>query len=327
MLYCGIDLAHKTITCTLLDHPQNLFFYGETVANSEEGFKKLVKRVAKFGELGGVRFVMENTGVYGEKLCHFLHRQQVAVYVEPAHFIRRAFRLPSKTDPIDSRMIAEYGFRYSDQLHAWQPPDRIVEQIRVLMNNRGLLKKQGTAHKNIRKALANKEHQDMTHFHAEALTFYRQQNKAIEQQIKTYLKTNPVMQQHVTNLCTIPGAGFMFAVNFLILTDGFQQVNYRNLAGYVGIVPYPFQSGETVRKRPRSDKRGPDRMRTQLLLSAMAALKAPEFQKYFDRKTAEGKHGSIVMNNIKNKLLRIACAVVLSGQPYDAKYKSVRIIK
>lgn len=327
-MYVGIDLAQKTITCTLLEHPQNVLFFGETLPNTEEGFQKLLKRITKFSALAACHFVMENTGVYGEKLCYFLSRQQLAVSVEPAQYIRRAFRLTRKTDPLDSRMIAEYGYRYRDQLHAWQPPDRIVEQIRVLMVNRALFKKEGTAHKNIQKALANKEFQELQHFHADALEFFGAQNKAIEQQIRTYLQTNPVLQQHVTNLCTIPGAGFMFAINFLLLTDGFTQVNYRNLAGYVGIVPYEFESGTSVHHRPRSDKRGPDRMRTQLFLSALTAIRtSPEIKQYFDRKAAAGKHGNIIVNNIKNKLLRIACAVVLSGQPYDAQYKSVRIVK
>jgi hypothetical protein len=48
-----------------------------------------------------------------------------------------------------------------------------------------------------------------------------------------------------------------------------------------------------------------------------------QFQQYFYRRVAEGKRKKLVLNNIQNKFLKIACAVVRSQQPYIANYVSV----
>jgi hypothetical protein len=48
-----------------------------------------------------------------------------------------------------------------------------------------------------------------------------------------------------------------------------------------------------------------------------------QFQQYFFRTVAEGKHKKLVLNNIQNKLLKSACAVVRSQQLYIANYLSV----
>lgn len=325
-MFVGIDISKKSLTWTLLETPQTLHVFGETVVNAEAGFKHLIKRVARFVSPVSCQFITENTGVYGEHLYYFCHRQNLPVYREPAHFIRRAFRLKRKTDQVDSRMIAEYGFRYRDQLHQWNPPDPLLEQINVLMVNRDLYQRELSAHHNITKALGEKERSHQ-HTHDEACKFFNQQMAQIEKQMLDLLKTNGEWYQHCINLDTIPGVGLLYTLNFLILTEGFHNVDYRSLAGYLGICPYEFESGESVYKRPRSDKKGPDRMRRQLYVSVMSALACKEenfLKVYYQRKTAEGKRGKIIMNNLGNKLLRLSCAVVLGRKPYDKHFKSIR---
>lgn len=324
MHYIGIDLAKDTFTATLLIEPQNVLFFGETYANSEAGFQQFLQRVDSFGIDADAPFVMEATGVYGEHLATYLYHQEKSVYVEPAVKVSRAFRQDDKTDPIDSRMIAEYGFRYRDQLHSWTPKDRIVEEIRTLMVNRELFIKQRTASKNVLKAMQHKTAQGLRHFHAEQVEFLDTQIKAIESAIADTFKQNAIVQQHVTNLDTIPGVGMIFIANFFDITNGFARVQYRPLAAYLGIIPRLYQSGTSVKRKPRSKKTGPTRMRKQLFLSSMTSIRKPgPIKDYFYRKQGSGKNGKIVLNAIANKLLRISCAVVLSGQPYDAEYKSI----
>jgi len=270
-------------------------------------------------------FVTENTGVYGEKLYYFCHRHKLTISMEPAHYIRRAFRLKPKTDPVDSRMIAEYGFRYRDQLHIWKPPSPVVEQVRILLVNNHQLQKTATASKNIMKALSHKEHADYAHMHRETIEFLDTQRKIVKKAIKAELQKDSIISQHTTNLLTVPGIGVFFCANFLVVTEGYRSVDYRNLAGYLGMAPAPYQSGTSVYRPPKSDKKGPKRMRRQLYISVMSALKHHKpYQEYFARMTAKGKPGKVVMNNLENKLLRTACAIVLSNRPYDKNFRSVR---
>lgn len=326
-MHCiGIDIAKDTFTATLLTDPQTILFFGETYANIERDFQQFLQRIDSFGVAPDAPFVMEATGVYGEHLATYLYHQDRAVYVEPAVKVSRAFRQADKTDPIDSRMIAEYGFRYRDQLHPWTPKDRIVEEIRTLMVNRELFIKQRTASKNVLKAMQHKITQGLHHFHAEQVTFLDTQIKAIESAIAETFKQNASVQQHVTNLDTIPGVGMIYIANFFDITNGFSRVQYRPLAAYLGIIPRQHQSGTSVKRKPRSKKTGPNRMRKQLFLSSMTCLRKPgPLKDYFYRKQATGKNGKIVLNAVANKLLRISCAVVLSGQPYDPEYKSIHV--
>lgn len=322
--YIGIDLAKDTFTATLLTTPQTLLFFGETFENMESGFQAFLTRVDAFDVADDTPFVMEATGVYGERLATYLYHADRAVHVEPAVKISRAFRMDDKTDPIDSRMIAEYAYRYTDQLHAWKPKNRMVEEVRVLMVNREQFLKQRTASKNMLKALNHKPTQGLKNYHTDQIAFLTSRIKAIESAIQDIFKQNAVIQQHVTNLDTIPGVGPIFCANFFDVTDGFSHVNYRHLASYLGIVPRLHASGNTVKKKPRSKKTGPYRMRKQLFLSSISCIrKDGPLKEYFYRKQATGKHGQIVLNALANKLLRIACAIILSGQPYDPEYKSV----
>ncbi len=75
---------------------------------------------------------------------------------------------------------------------------------------------------------------------------------------------------------------------------------------------------------PTSRHYGPPTLRKLLYLAACSVrTHKKQFQQYFFRKLAEGKHKKLVLNNIQNKILKIACAVVRSQQPYIANYVSV----
>jgi hypothetical protein len=41
------------------------------------------------------------------------------------------------------------------------------------------------------------------------------------------------------------------------------------------------------------------------------------------KKKAVGKEGTLILNNIANKLLKIVCAVINSGKKFDGKYISL----
>jgi transposase len=322
--YVGIDLANNTFTATLAEHPDTLLVYGLTLANQTSGFRELLTAIQRHVDPQACLFVMENTGVYGERLCYFLHQRGLHVYVEPAHQVKRAMRSRDKTDPIDSRMIAEYGFRFRDKLHPWEPPSPIVEQVRALLCQRELIQKEKTAHKNVLKALGKKEIA-LVSIHQACIDFLSAKKAEIDKQIKTELRKDAIVSQHTTNLLSIPGVGLVFCAHFFVVTDGYREVNYRNLSGYLGICPRRHESGETVKKRPKSDKRGPDRMRRQLYLSVMTNIKCQEpYKNYFARKTAEGKPGKLIINNLKNRLLRTACAIILTGRPYNKNFRSIR---
>jgi transposase len=75
---------------------------------------------------------------------------------------------------------------------------------------------------------------------------------------------------------------------------------------------------------PTSRHYGPSVLR-KLLYEGACSVRThkKQFQHYFFRKLAEGKHKKLILNNIQNKILKIACAVIRSQQPYIPNYVSV----
>jgi hypothetical protein len=47
------------------------------------------------------------------------------------------------------------------------------------------------------------------------------------------------------------------------------------------------------------------------------------FEEYYLRKIAQGKAPRLVLNNIENRLLRIACAVLRDQRPFIPDYRSL----
>ncbi len=100
---------------------------------------------------------MEATGVYSEVLAHFLAANGYPVAIEPPLKVKRAFKPAGhKSDPVDSPQIAEYAYRFWDELSLWNPRAEILEQIKTLLTTREQFVVQRTGHQNALQALQRK---------------------------------------------------------------------------------------------------------------------------------------------------------------------------
>jgi transposase len=260
-----------------------------------------------------------------EGLAYFLHASGYTVAVEPPLNIQRKFPVnASKTDELDCQYIAEYAYRYQDKLSFWKPRAEILEQIKVRLTTRQHFSVQLTGHKNallainrkkVSSELAQYSHQNMIEQIAKAI-------KEIDQEIRRLIDSDPTFQQTFLLLISVPGIGLQLAAHLLILMQ--ETLDPRILAAFIGICPIKHESGSSVYSAPTSRHFGPPILRKLLYLAACSVrTHKKQFQQYFFRKLAEGKHKKLVLNNIQNKILKIACAVVRSQQPYIANYVSV----
>ena len=299
MYLLGIDVASQDVTAACLiptlRHGAVAFeavWQGRTFAQDEAGWGDLVAALPS-GE--GV-IVMEATGVY------------------------KAFTARGKSDPVDARQLAEYAFRFSDQVHPWQPREAVVEQLAALLASRDMLTRNRTAHLNLIKALRRKP-DDMTAIlttqHA-LVTQLDAELTAMRDTMTQLIAANPQMHAQVTHLRSIPNIGLLLAVELLIMTNGFTaHLRYQELASYCGICPFEYQSGSSVYRAPKGDNAGPARMRKLLYLAAMRMRRAhPDMRNYFERKVAAGKPPRLVLRNLENKCLKLMCGVLKSGKPY-----------
>jgi transposase len=325
--FIGIDIASSSFTASVGKMPWNAVLKPQEFENSEDGFQELLDWL-NANRIGAKQSIvcMEATGVYGESLAYFLHAKEYLVSVEPPLKVKRAFKPNGpKSDAVDSLQVAEYAARYSDQLTIWQPKSDVLEQVKVLLTTREQFVVQRTAHKNalqaiqrkvVKTPLAEEAHQQM-------IEQLKKHIRAIDREIRRLIDNDPTWGQKLLLLMSIPGVGLLLAAHLLLLTQ--YSLDYRQIASYLGVAPHEHSSGSSVYKPASSRHFGPAATRKLLYLAACSIrTHRKEFQTYFLRKTDEGKSPRLVLNNISNKLLKIACAVLHSNSPYIPNYRSVQ---
>ena len=93
------------------------------------------------------------------------------------------------------------------------------------------------------------------------------------------------------------------------------------LAAYLGLVPVEWQSGTSVRGRPRMSKAGPAHLRKVLYMPAVVARRCnPHIKALNERLMAKGKSKMAAIGAAMRKLAHLCFGVVHCGKPYDPKF-------
>lgn len=329
--YVGIDVASAQFTAAAgrMEHKWKIVLPPVEFANDYDSFGQFLHWMQTHQlQPDNAIVCMEATGVYNEVFAHFLVVNQYTVAIEAPLKVKRAFApVGHKTDPVDSCQIAEYAYRYYDELSPWQPRSEVLEQIQTLLTTREQFSSQCAAHQNavkalkrkkVRTALAEKAHQD-------AIRELRQHIQTLEKEIERLIDQDPDFRKMVELLQSVPGVGLLLAAHLLVLMQSASEpTDPKQLAAFIGICPYEHKSGSSINYKPTSRHYGPPALRKLIFLAALSVrTHRQQFKLYFLRKIAEGKPKKLVINNIANKLLKIICAVVRSGTPFIPNYHSV----
>lgn len=197
----------------------------------------------------------------------------------------------------------------------------------MLLTTREHLSIQMTANISALKTLKHKYYQTplANQIYEQTISKLKEHIKQIDQEIRTLIDKDNSFKKNISLAKSVPGVGLLLAANLLVLTKGFtEHLNYKHISAYSGICPYEQISGTSLHKPPRSRMCGPAKIRKLLYLAALSVRTHNQnFKKYFLRKVAEGKNKRLILNNIENKLLKITCAVINSGNAYTENYKSI----
>jgi transposase len=327
--FIGLDIACDDFVASIYESPGKTVLTKEAIENNPDGFSMLVSWLKEQGINSSNSVIcMEATGVYSEACAHYLFANDFKVSVEPPLKVKRAFDpIGHKTDPVDSRQIAEYAYRYSDELRLWQPKQEIVEKIKQLLTAREQFTKQSTAIQNSIKAYEKHVIKVLliVNAHQETLKELKKHIKAIDKELDRLIRQNPTISQICSQLKGIPGVGLLLASDLIAITGVFNDISsHKTLSAFLGICPYQHQSGKSVYRQPRIRNFGPKYARKLLMLAARScATHNIEFRKYYIRKLAEGKAKQLVLNNISNKIIKIACALIKNNSQYNKTYRSV----
>lgn len=330
----GIDVAqHELVVCMGRMHddwsPQ--LYAHKTFANTPMGFAALQKWVTQVGskELD-VRYVMEATGVYHERLAYYLAGKGCMISVVLPNKISNYFRtleVKTITDKTAAEAIACFGLER--KLNNWKRPAKAYRELRQLTRERDQLVQERTM-------IMNQLHAEQSEAEPGESSILRMKKRIAllnkqEQQIKDEIQAMAKQDEHVNSaiktICTIPGIGVLTAATVVGETNGFELIlNKRQLTSYAGLDVKEKQSGTSVKGKPRISKKGNKYLRKAMYMPALTAIRHDQRHKaIFDRLVA--RHG-IKMKAIvavQRKMLEMIYTIYKTKTAYDPAFLQKKV--
>jgi transposase len=148
--------------------------------------------------------------------------------------------------------------------------------------------------------------------HLRTVQFLKEQLAELDLQIKT------IMLELDSPITSIPGISFTLGAMILAETGDIKNfANPSKLLAFAGLDPSCYQSGKFTADRTPMVKHGSSYLRYALIQAAMCVKRfAPDFNAYFNKKSAENKHYFVATSHVAKKLVR----VIFSLLKYQKQY-------
>jgi transposase len=326
--YIGIDISKLTLDITALYETGNsakLEHY--KIENNEKSIARFVKKQLGSYPKEEVLFCFEDTGIYGLPLIYYLSDNELNYWQRPSVEIKRSRGITrGKSDKIDSKDIAFYAFTHKYKFQSSRLATKEIQQLRLLFTEREKVMKSLSS---FEKTSENKGFMKKDVFASVASlnkTIVAQLQKAlktIEEKMLEIIKSEETLTRQFKLITSIPGIGMQTAIYLLIATKGFSTFdNWRQLACYAGIAPFPYQSGTSINGRNKVHHFADKKLKSLLNMCAIVAVRYDkELKAYYERKVCEGKSKMLVINNVRGKLLARIFAVINRETPFINTHK------
>jgi transposase len=338
MLYAGLDLSRKRLDFHLLDREGVTVERGATPPDAD-GLRRLSERVARHG--GPVRAAIESMN--GARFVHDrLELTGWQVEIADAQKVKGLAPLACKTDRIDAWVLAELARR--DLVPAiWLPDPRVrAERERArwrlhLVRHRSSLKQRVHAvlltHGKPcpvsdlfgvrgRQLLARLDLPEPWQGTIEAsLRLIAELDREIGE-CERELHRLGVDHRYVPLLLTVPGISWVLAYTIAAeLGDIGRFPTPRKLAGYSGLCPRVYQSGDRDLRGPLA-KQGPRYLRWALVEAATHACSHPIYRnRYQQTKARIGKQrgAKVAQIDLARRLCEAIWHMLSRGEPFAPK--------
>lgn len=310
-LCVGIDVSkHK------LDFAFSNLQDVKTIPNSMQGFKQLLTSLKK----SDVALVcLEATGGLERSLVAALHQHGIPVAVVNPRQIRdfaRATNQLAKTDQIDARIIARFALLMNPR-----PTESIStsqQKIQDLIARKRQVVKLLVQEKN---RLASTADQDIQQMIKQAITFYQQQLRELQEQLAELIEADQKAQEKARIITSVPGLGPATVATLIAELPELGQLNRQQIARLVGVAPTNRDSGTMRGKRTTGGGRVD--VRNALYMPIIVAKKHnPVIKSFYDRLVSNGKPKLVALIAAMRKLLTILNVMIREGQ----EWKTANII-
>lgn len=329
-LFIGIDFSKKKIDVSafVADEPSTSIY--ESFSNDASGHLEMLSWLDEcYGSVpkSAWLFCGEHTGLYSVVLSDYLASKGYFIWLENACQIKQSTGIRrGKTDRLDSLMIAWYAYRFKDKALRYTPASKYLKQLHMLFTFRDLqvkIKTELLVHaKELRSTLQADAAVSYIYKRCQMqLAGLVKEIKKIEAKILEILRKEEELKNNYDRITSIKGISFVNAIALIIYTANFTKfTDARKLACYAGVVPFERTSGSSVRKKARVSGFANKKLKTLLTQAARCAVVYDPFLRmYYQRKIEEGKHKSLILNNVRNKLIHRIFALV-RDQTFDDQY-------
>ena len=301
----GIDVSKGALD--LADYPASMT---QRFDNDADGHQQLI---AALPPAEGCLVVLEATGGYEQAIVLALLEAGYVVSVVNPRQIRdfaRAVGVLAKTDPVDARMIARYGYQIRPRAIAQTPANQgelseLVARRRQLVATRTseLNRKAKATSKVVRQSLQ----QNVDHLNKHI--------RRMDKEIARLVTSNDDWKNKAELLQSAPGIGEVASTTLVAELPELGQLNRQKISALVGVAPYNRDSGQ-LRGR-RTIFGGRRAVRSVLYMAALSARRHnPVIRRFADRLAAQGKLPKVILVACMRKLLIILNTMVRTNTPW-----------
>lgn len=330
--WVGIDVSKKTFDAALAG-PEQRFpstplrtLPWKAFARTREGVVALLAWLDEHAPKTQTRVVMEATGKYSIELTIWLVAERAALQPsienpKSAKAFIDSLNQRNRTDGLAARGLAFYGVERRPA--PYEPLSKPRQELRELSRYRDILVARRTALKN--RSHENTTSKIVTRMQIRQLGQLERDMEKVLQEMKRVVNDDEHFKRDFGLLISIDGVGPITALTVLAEIGDLRRFGRaRQLTAYAGVSPRVVQSGSSVRRKTRMCKQGNKRIRQALYLSAMATLNTKNsncLSTMHQRLCQEGKDGKSALGAVMRKQLTVMRAIIISGKPYNPKYK------
>lgn len=251
--------------------------------------------------------ILETTGGYEMELLLTLCDQKLPVHRANTRKVKNFIRSlgnEAKTDALDAKALALYGFERCDRIELFNPQSKKMLELYELVGRRHDLKQIIIAEKN--RIKAPKANLIKTSCKT-VITMLTQEIEKITDRINSLIAKDEVLKEKKEVLKTIPGIGDVVANELLAFLPELGQLDRRKIASLTGLAPRSNDSG-TI-KGYRRTANGRNCIKPILFVAAMAARNSKTGMKdFYERMIERGKKKMVALVALMRKIIVIANA-------------------
>jgi len=319
--WLGVDVSKDKLDVAVYDGKRH---HNYEIVNEIKSITKFFKKNAP---VTCTHVIMEATGIYHMVLFTRLSELGYSVSVVNPLVIKRYSQMRlirAKTDKVDARLIAEYGYNQKPELSKLPSEEQVnitsrlkainsFQNLNLMLSNKiHALKSSGTNDK-----LVIKEY--MLSIKANKRSIER-----LENQIMEIVREN--FQDEYDLLVKIPGVGFKTAsltIGFFSRFEDFETA--KQVVGFVGLNPNPRESGSSVMRGSNISKKGNPLVRKILYEASLSASQYnPDCKELYVRLLSKGMPKTKCRVAVAHKLLRQIFAVLKYERDWCPSYHKQR---